>query len=242
MKKNTLRWQAGLLSCLILVGCATGNSNSSRRGDAKGMYKVRSGDTLVLIARANNVSYTDIMRWNNLTNPNQIEVGWRLRVKRPVVQASTTIFPAPNSNKGGATTSNSAQTLDPTRTPDIKNAITWRWPVAGAMLARFDGGNSKGVALAGNMNDPVMAAAAGEIVYAGNGLRGYGNMVVINHNDTWSSVYANNATLLVERGTFVNAGQVIARMGNSDASRVQLYYEVRLNAKPIDPLKVMPAR
>ena len=101
---------------------------------------------------------------------------------------------------------------------------------------------TKGVVFGGDRGSPVLAASGGEVIYAGNSLRGYGNMVVIKHNDTWSSVYANNEELFVRQGQRVNTGQKIANQGDSDASRTQLYFEVRQNSKPIDPMRILPGR
>ncbi|MGL4767363.1 MAG: peptidoglycan DD-metalloendopeptidase family protein [Formosimonas sp.] len=230
---------------VLLAACGTTGGSAgghSRKADANGMYRVRAGDTLVLIARANGVDYTDLMRWNGLTNPNRLEVGWRLRTRAP---ASNGVAPPVESSGGVAVTKAQMPAKadrDMAANPQIDRNVVWRWPVAGAVLKRFDGATSKGLVFGGNLNDPVQAAAAGEVIYAGNGLRGYGNMVVINHSDSWSSVYANNNALLVHKGDKVSAGQVIAKMGNSDVQRVQLYFEVRLNAKSIDPYQVLPAR
>lgn len=253
-------WQMGLVKALTVVGlgltliaCGTssggGASGHSRRADGNGMYRVKSGDTLVLIARANGVSYQDIMRWNGLTNPNQLEVGWKLRVRpgasgAAVVNPSISASPPVISNGVSVTRANppSAANNDLANSPEISNNLRWMWPVPGAVLRRFDGTSNKGIVLAGNVSDPVLAASGGEVIYAGNSLRGYGNMVVIKHSDVWSTVYANNSTLSVQQGDQVVAGQTIARMGSTDAPRVQLYFEVRWNAKQIDPLKVLPAR
>ena len=235
---------------LILAACGTtgGSSSHSRKADANGMYRVRSGDTLVLIARANGVDYTDLMRWNGLTNPNRLEVGWRLRTRSTASGASSTPVnvESPATNNGGVAVTKvntpAQAERDLAANPEINNKIAWRWPVAGALLTRFDGGVSKGVVLAGKLNDPVQAAAGGEVIYAGGELSGYGNAVVVNHGNGWSSVYANNSTLLVSKGDKVQAGQLIAKMGNSGVSHVQLYFQVLLNSKAIDPLKVLPAR
>lgn len=251
--KKALQHITLAITAFVLVACGTtnGSSSNNRRGDSNGMYRVKSGDTLVLIARANGVDYTDLMRWNKISNPNRLEVGWRLRVRANANGTSSTpvIYSSANNpaeNNGGVSVAQSTPPAQSERdlatNPVINNTLTWRWPTAGAVLTRFDGSNSKGLVFAGNFNDPVYAAASGEVIYAGNGLRGYGNMVVVNHSDSWSTVYANNASVSVKKGDKVSAGQQIAKMGNSDASRVQLYFEVRLNAKPIDPLKVLPAR
>ena len=110
------------------------------------------------------------------------------------------------------------------------------------MIRNFDGNLTKGIVFGGERGSPVLAASAGEVIYAGSNLRGYGNMVVIKHNDTWSSVYANNEELFVTQGQRVSAGQKIANEGDSDASRTQLYFEIRQNSKPIDPMRVLPNR
>ena len=118
----------------------------------------------------------------------------------------------------------------------------WNWPSSNSIIRNFDGNLTKGVVFGGDRGSPVLAASSGEVIYAGNSLRGYGNMVVIKHNDTWSSVYANNEELFVRQGQRVNAGQKIANQGDSDASRTQLYFEVRQNSKPIDPMRILPGR
>lgn len=236
---------------LTLAACGTsggsGSASHSRRADSNGMYRVRSGDTLVLIARANGVNYQDIMRWNGLTNPNVLEIGWKLRV-RPNASGATMAGSgsAPAETSGGVSVTRSSPPSSANRdlatSPEIANNLRWVWPGAGPVVKRFDGAGSKGIVLSGNLNDPVVAASAGEVIYAGNSLRGYGNMIVVKHNEIWSTVYANNNSLLVAQGDHVTAGQTIARMGNSEAPHVQSYFEVRWNAKQVDPLKILPAR
>lgn len=244
MKQRFFKRMASILVGLALVACGSTGNNSghSRKGDANGIYRVKSGDTLVLIARANGVSYKDLMRWNGLSNPDVVRVGWRLRVKGNASGSSNTSSSAASRPPAAQVNGSSTLGRELSTDPVLKNNISWLWPTTGAVLKNFDGAANKGIVLAGKLNDDVLAASAGEVIYAGNGLRGYGNMVVINHNDTWSSVYANNSSVLVAKGDKVSAGQLIAKMGSSDASSVQLYFEVRLNAKPINPLKVLPAR
>lgn len=230
---------AGISACVTTPNQAS----SARKANAQGMYRVRSGDSLSLIAQANGVRYTDIMRWNSLSNPNYLEIGWILRVKENATGKSRTNVT--NITTPANPTTSSATTLsDPEikTNPVLKNHVGWIWPHNGAIIRSFDGNLTKGIVFGGDKGSEVLAASGGEVIYAGNSLRGYGNMVVIKHNDTWSSVYANNQTLLVSQGERVTAGQKIATMGNSDASRVQLYFEVRQNAKPIDPIKVLPLR
>ena len=118
----------------------------------------------------------------------------------------------------------------------------WGWPAAGAVVAGFEEGKQKGLLLSGKPGDPVLAAADGRVVYAGAGLRGYGNLLIVKHNNTYLTAYAHNQTLLVKEDQAVRRGQKIAEMGSSDAERVQLHFEIRRQGKPMDPARLLPAR
>jgi len=126
------------------------------------------------------------------------------------------------------------------RDPD--EDIPWAWPAGGPVATGFDESRSKGLAITGKAGDPVLAAADGRVVYAGSGLRGYGNLVIVKHNATYLTAYAHNQTLLVKEDQAVRRGQKIAEMGSSDAERVQLHFEIRRQGKPIDPAKLLPPR
>lgn len=126
------------------------------------------------------------------------------------------------------------------REPD--EDVTWAWPSAGPLASGFDEARSKGLAFTGKAGDPVLAAADGRVVYAGSGLRGYGNLVIVKHNATYLTAYAHNQTLLVKEDQVVRRGQKIAEMGSSDAERVQLHFEIRRQGKPVDPARLLPAR
>jgi lipoprotein NlpD len=121
-----------------------------------------------------------------------------------------------------------------------KEDVDWMWPAKGKVLAPFSE-TSKGMDIAGRKGAPVLAAAAGRVVYAGVGLRGYGKLVIIKHNNTWLSAYAHNDNILVKEQQDVRKGQRIAEMGSSDADQVKLHFEVRRQGKPVDPAKVLPA-
>ncbi len=122
------------------------------------------------------------------------------------------------------------------------DAMAWMWPASGPVTTVFDEVKSKGLAIAGKAGDPVLAAADGRVVYAGSGLRGYGNLVIVKHNATYLTAYAHNQTLLVKEDQAVRRGQKIAEMGSTDAERVQLHFEIRKLGKPIDPAKLLPPR
>ena len=116
------------------------------------------------------------------------------------------------------------------------------WPASGAVLAGFDEVKNKGLDIGGSAGDPILAAADGRVVYVGSGLRGYGNLIILKHNNTYLTAYAHNQTLLVKEDQTVRKGQKIAEMGNSDADRTKLHFEVRRQGKPVDPVKYLPAR
>ncbi len=125
---------------------------------------------------------------------------------------------------------------------DGQDTVAWIWPAAGRVLAGFSETTNKGVDILGKIGDPVFASASGRVVYSGVGLRGYGKLVIIKHNQTYLSAYAHNSNLLVKEGQNVVRGQKIAEMGNTDSSQAKLHFEIRRLGKPIDPLKFLPDR
>jgi lipoprotein NlpD len=233
-----------------------------------GYYAVRPGDTLIRIGLDNGQNWRDIVRWNGIDNPNLIEVGQVLRVVPPNVDAGAVVSrpvaaartdaraldakPAaavaagsassPAAAAASAVAPSTAAPSAPAAAREPDDDVNWQWPAGGAIGGNFEEGRSKGVAILGKAGDPVLAAADGRVVYAGSGLRGYGNLVIVKHNATYLTAYAHNQTLLVKEDQAVRRGQKIAEMGASDADRVQLHFEVRRLGKPIDPLKVLPAR
>ena len=233
-----------------------------------GYYTVRSGDTLIRIGLDNGQSSRDLARWNNLDNPNRIEVGQVLRVAPPpgagavakaVTQGSVSRGPTavlaplppaedkpvpPVAAAASAPAAPIAAVATSTSVPAVNadDDIAWIWPNSGPVLAGFDEVKNKGLDIGGNAGDPVLAAADGRVVYVGAGLRGYGNLVILKHNNTYLTAYAHNQTLLIKEDQTVRKGQKIAEMGSSDADRVKLHFEVRRLGKPVDPSKYLPPR
>ena len=115
----------------------------------------------------------------------------------------------------------------------------WIWPTTGKLVSSFSK-NSKGVKISGQAGQPILASAAGEVVYSGHGLRGYGNLIIIKHNNTFLSAYAHNSKILVKEGEAVVKGQKIAEMGNTDTDTIQLHFEIRKHGKPVDPMEYLP--
>ncbi|AOK30045.1 peptidase [Burkholderia singularis] len=202
-----------------------------------GFYRVERGDTLNKIARSNGQSVANIVRWNQISNPDAIEVGQVLRVAPPSGAASKAATGGTARSSGRtASASSSASAVKP------PSSISLVWPAAGNVVRSFDGSQSKGIDIANTAGTPVVAAAAGTVVYAGNGLRGYGNLLIIKHNADFLTSYAHNRTLLAKEGETVAQGQKIAEMGDTDNNRVALHFELRYSGRPVDPARYLPSR
>ncbi len=216
-----------------------------------GYYTVKPGDNLLRIALEHGQSTQDIARWNSLENPNRIEVGQVLRVippastevvVKPIAKPQVVATPAASNPVAAAETPAPAASAPSSRPMAAEDDINWIWPANGVVLAGFDDVKNKGIDIGGKAGDPVVAAADGRVVYVGAGLRGYGNLIILKHNNVYLTAYAHNQTLLVKEDQSVLKGQKIAEMGNSDADRVKLHFEVRRQGKPVDPTKYLPAR
>ncbi len=240
---------------------------NSENAGKPGFYMVKSGDTMIRIGLETGQNWKDLVKWNNLDNPNVIEAGQILRVvppgsdagvsTRPIATskietrpldtrnpASGASAPAPATPVAAASSASNAAASTPANPAprDADDEISWQWPAIGALLTSFEEGKAKGLTIGGKAGDPVLAAAEGRVVYAGSGLRGYGNLVILKHNNTYLTAYAHNQVLIVKEDQNVRRGQKIAEMGSSDADRVQLHFEIRKQGKPIDPAKLLPPR
>lgn len=212
-----------------------------------GYYTVKPGETLMRIAADNGQNWRDIARWSNLDNPNVIEVGQVLRVVPPVTSTASAAPVAPA--VAGASTPAPSATPAPAPAAAAAAApaaadgnLGFIWPSSGTVIAGFDDARNKGLDIGGKAGDPVVAAADGRVIYSGAGLRGYGNLILIKHNNTYLTAYAHNQALLVKDDQVVKKGQKIAEMGSSDADRVKLHFEVRRQGKPVDPSRYLPSR
>ncbi len=230
------------------------------------MYTVRKGDTLLRIALDFGQNYRDLVTWNNLANPDDIKVGQVLRVTQPEGERSANVqtqpVPMPPSasvprktepradktpySEGKVATATPPATTAPA-TPAAPAAsdearLSWMWPSEGRVIATFDDGRNKGIDIAGKMGQPVVAAGSGKVMYAGSGIRGYGNLVIVKHSNSLLSAYAHNRKIVVKEGDNVSRGQVIAEMGDSDADAVKLHFEIRQQGKPVDPTRFLPVR
>lgn len=240
---------AAVVATAVLAGCASktpapvtdlsgGGSISSAAG--AGSYVVRPGDTLYKIAQANNTDVSTLKRLNNITDPGQLRVGQSLRLN-----GSGGSAPAPSApSSGTAITAPVApvapvESAAPARAGDA-NLIQWGWPATGSIIQSFNA-NTKGIDISGAVGDPVVAAASGKVMYAGNGVRGLGNLILLGHSSGFITAYAHNQTLLVKTGQQVQKGVKIATIGQTDTTSPRLHFEIRKSGTPVNPMSYLPA-
>ena len=234
-------------SLMLMVGCSTprtkpasvtDRSGGSSEPAPPGYYRVKKGDTLARIALDHGQAPRDVVQWNKAANPsfnpNVIEVGDLIMVKAPAGSKSVKV-----AEKKPVT--DKADSLAPMSTPEPAKAevvaepgIRLSWPAKGKVTGEFSETN-KGIDIAGKVGEPVLAASDGKVVYAGNSLRGYGNLVIVKHDNTYLTAYAHNSKLLVKEGDTVRKGQKIAEMGDTDTTAAKLHFELRVNGKPVNP-------
>ncbi len=240
------------------AGAAPSTLPGAENAGKPGYYTVQKGDTLTRIGLDHGQGWRDLVRWNNLSNPDVIEVGQVLRVVPPGASVETSgVVVRPIAPSAGAAPANAASSPARAAASAPSGAgsappasgqtaaaddFSIAWPANGQVIAGFDEARNKGIDIAGKAGDPVLAAADGQVVYAGAGLRGYGNLVIIKHNNTYLTAYAHNQKLLVKEDQRVRKGEKIAEMGSTDADRVKLHFEVRRQGKPVDPTRFLTAR
>jgi lipoprotein NlpD len=237
-----MRWSGAIL-LLVLAGCS-----SLYNPYDSGSYVVRSGDTLFSIAWRHGVDARELARWNGIANPDRIYAGQRLVLGPPAgtsrVAASDAGATA-GGNTGSSTTARAGATAAASRPPAAAAGPMprWQWPVSGRIVARFGDPRvlSTGVGIGGRLGQDIRAAAAGRVVYVGGGLPDYGQLVIIEHNDSWLSAYGHNQRVIVGQGQQVAGGEKIAEMGPGPGGEPRLHFEIRRNGDPLDPLGLLPA-
>lgn len=241
----------GLLLGLSLGGCGNTRYSAPVRDTTKkirvatkpalppappGYYRVLPGDTLFKIAFENGLDFQSLAEWNGLPDPDRIKAGALLRLTPPKTVVTMKTLPAPPKVETRALPAEPTQPAP----SDDGPPEDWGWPSRGELLARFGEGLNKGIDIAGGRGQYVQAAAQGRVAYVGSGLRGYGKLIIIRHGKTLLSAYAHNARILVKEGQDVAKGQIISEMGDTDADRVKLHFEIREYGKPVDPLNYLP--
>jgi lipoprotein NlpD len=252
-------------SCSSSRAVAVSDSSMHKKTTQK-YHVVAHGDTLYSIAWRYGLDYHSLAAVNRIKPPYLIHSGQKIRIdlvasKINIVPAKiiSTAKPRDNNKQTNSARAKPAyqnkQTINRSgiktspANPSVNNAavestLKWQWPAYGRLLAAFQGaiGSNKGIDIEGKLGESVIAAAAGQVVYSGSGLRGYGNLLILKHNEIFLSAYAHNNKLLVKEGDFVKAGQRIADMGLSGTDRVKLHFEIRSEGKPVDPQKYLPVR
>ena len=247
MSRYSLGWLWLVLS--LIAGCtSTSNpapvressySNPAFPAVPQGYYRIRLGDSLYKIAFQHGLDYRDLAIWNELTDPGLIRSGDLLRIvpPRPVLKKAAIA--------GKPYVQAREIKLKPQVPPELHEdtePAVWTWPNQGALLVHYGQGLNKGIDIAGQRGEPVFAAASGRVVYVGSSLRGYGKLIIIRHGRTLLSAYAHNERILVADGQQVIRGQSIALMGDSDADRIKLHFEIREFGKPVNPLNYLPKK
>ena len=239
-----------LLGLLLLAACSstvvrtdgTPNTSTSKPGAS---IVVKRGDNLYRLAVNNGISPMDLALWNGIAAPYTIYPGQRLWLY-PRGGAQRT--PAAATGTGSTTPRRPVRPTQappqPTTPPPVRSSIAWRWPTDGQIINRYTSGDPtrQGIDIAGKGGQPVRVAADGVVVYSGSGLVGYGELVIVKHDEQWLSAYGHNRTRLVNEGARVKAGEQIAEMGNTGTAREMLHFEIRYNGKPVDPLQYLPRR
>ena len=261
---KTLFASLAVVSVFAITGCASKPqiNNSARYTKAPDFYTVRSGDTLSGIANRYGLSYISVAEMNDIAPPYRIYVKQSLRlkqngnrnrttavkplatqdsqIKRQNIQLPTTQT-APVPVTAPTITTRTVTPTVPANSAVNTSTLRWVKPSNGAVLENFNNAaNVKGIRFGGNVGDPVMAAANGQVVYAADGLKEYGNLVLVKHIDGYISAYAHNSKMLVKSGQNVTAGQQIAEMGSSGTNRTMLEFQIRLDGKPINPANILP--
>ena len=223
-----------VILCLLLGAC------SSALNWAPETHVVQAGETVYEISFRYRIDQADLIAWNRLGSGGLIFVGQKLRLTPPpgyTPSRSGTSAPT-SASRSGSTSGRSSGS------PGTVSAVRWQWPTEGSVIAGY-GATAKtqsGVQISGRMRQPIEAAAAGEVVYVGSGLPGYGQLLIIKHSDAYLSAYGHNDRLVVSEGDRVTAGQVVARMGEGPGQRPMLHFEIRKWGKPVNPLGYLPKR
>ncbi|MFA5596514.1 MAG: peptidoglycan DD-metalloendopeptidase family protein [Pusillimonas sp.] len=242
---------AAVISLAVLAGCASrgtqapvsdmSNSDAAAQG---GVYVVKPGDTLYKISQMHNVDVNTLISLNNISDPSQLRVGQTLRLGAGSAVASTSSGSmAPATKPAPAATPATAAPKEPATPARATDAglVSWGWPVSGKIIQGYTT-STKGIDIEGKIGDPVSAAASGKVMYAGNGVRGLGYLVLLQHSNGFISAYAHNNKLLVKAGQQVSKGAKIAELGQSDTTSPRLHFEIRRAGTPVNPMSYLPAR
>jgi lipoprotein NlpD len=248
---NLLRRLCILIAVLTLSGCAGFVSVEQKFGDkplSRDIHIVKKSETLFSLAWRYGWDYKALASANSIPAPYTIFPGQKLNIthrdnyKAPTSKPNSKSLTKPKTRTSAKGPSAFKTRSKPPVVESSSHGLTWQWPSKGKVIAKFSSKRpvNKGIDITGRIGESVMAAAAGSVVYSGSGLLGYGNLVIIKHNEQYLSAYAHNKRLLVKEGQKVKAGQVIAEIGSSGTDKVKLHFEIRRQGKPVNPIKYLP--
>ena len=253
MRFDNFKWAGLLCALMLLSACATHPTapvtDLSPIDKRKTHYVVQEGDTLHLISFRTGISYQKLASWNRIPSPYRIYVGEKLSLRpgapaRPAPKTQTASTPRPKAPATSSPPPSAKLASKPLPEVSLPSKVSsWKWPAEGKLTQTFSPNKAQdGIDIKGNRSSPVLAAASGQVVYAGNGIRGYGELVIVKHSAQYVSAYAYNDRILVKEGDTVAAGQQIARMGSTGTSGVKLHFEIRKDGEPVNPLQYLPLR
>ncbi|HWU68849.1 MAG TPA: peptidoglycan DD-metalloendopeptidase family protein [Stenotrophobium sp.] len=257
MSPRAQLWTVLLAAAVGLGGCGGGlrwNTRSDQthrpapaEAGRAGEYRVEKGDTLYGIAFRNQLDFRELARWNGIGGDYTIHPGQRLRLRPPAGERA-----APQTSRAPPPPERRPEQRPSTpraRPPAVASApagpmrFEWRWPLNGSVSRNYaPAAGNKGLDFTGVLGMPVLAAAPGKVVYSGNALKGYGELIIIKHDDTYLSAYAYNRRRLVKEGDVVTGGQPIAELGLGPQNKPLLHFEIRANGKPVNPLDYLPSQ
>ena len=235
-----------ILLALLNSGCSQNQTvapvrykNRDLAKSAK-FYQVRRGDTLYSIGFRSGFGYQRLAEWNRIQPPYEIHIGQKIRLFKP--KKTQIIYTPRKPNLKKPLKKRSTSQKKPIVSSVNKKVLKlyWQWPLKGKILKNFSQTGKKGIDIYGKPGQTVRASAAGKVVYSGDGLIGYGNLLIIKHNYLYLSAYANNRRLLVKEGELVNKGQSIAEVGTGNGKQASLHFEIRKNGKPVNPVWYLP--
>lgn len=253
---QTATYVAIIAICVVMTGCLSSREfisteeKFSESKKATGFHIVEKGDTLFSIAWTYGWDYHELANTNSIAKPYIIYAGQKIDIANPpAVKKSAIVTSAGKTSKPKAKQEKPAKhtaktSLNTPINPSLSTRKGWNWPAKGKVIGRFTTKNpqNKGIDIVGKLGESVSAAAAGKVVYAGKGLRGYGNLVIIKHDAKFLSAYAHTSRILVREKEKIKAGQIIAEIGSTGTNRVKLHFEIRRNGRPVDPLQFLPKR
>lgn len=254
----TLRLFIYALMLCSLASCSSGyrapveDRRQKSKSAAPSVYAVARGDTLYSITWRYGLDYRAVASANGIASPYTIYPGQKLYLKKKAPSTAKSSSSKSSTSKSSTAKSSSAKSTVAPKATTTKVAVkktnpysgakvsAWRWPTSGKVSRGYSSTVHKGIDISGKRGDAIVAVAAGKVVYAGAGIVGYGEMLIVKHNEIYLSAYGHNNRLFVSEGQQVKAGQKIAEKGNSGTDTVKLHFEIRKEGKPVDPQKLLP--